>query len=48
MIPTPTVVNITHMLKYVGPSGLYIIIKGPLFLSNKGSHKASVWFGDRY
>ena len=48
MIPNPTVVNIKHMLKYVGPRGLDINIKGPLFLSNKGSHKALVWFGDRY
>ena len=48
MFPNPTVVNMTHMLKYMGSRGLNIIIKGPLFLINIGNHKASVWFGDRY
>ena len=48
MFPNPTVVYMTYILTYVGPRGLNIIIKGPLFLSNKGNHKASVWFGDRY
>ena len=48
IIQTPTMVNMPHMLKYMGPRGLYINIKGLLFLSNQGSHLALVWYGDRY
>ena len=29
-------VNMYHMLKYVGPRGLYLNIKGLLFLRNQG------------
>ena len=45
MIPNPKGVNSTHMLNYVDPRRLYVNIKGLLFLSNKGSFKASVWSG---
>ena len=48
IIHTPTMVNMPHMLKYMGPRGLYINKKGLLFLSNHGSHLALVWYGDRY
>ena len=36
------------MLKYVGPKGLYLNIKGLLFLRNQGSHLPLVLYGDRY
>ena len=36
------------MLQYVGPRGLYLNIKGLLFLSNQESYLALVWYGDRY
>ena len=36
------------MLKYVGPKGLYLNIKGLFFLSNQGNHLALVWYGDMY
>ena len=37
------------MLKYVGPKGLYLNIKGLFFfLSNQGNHLALVWCGDMY
>ena len=41
-------VNMPHMLKYVGPRGLYLNIKGLLFLRNQGSHLPPVLYGDRY
>ena len=44
IIHTPTMVNMPHMLKYMGPRGLYINIKGLPFLSNQGSHLALVWY----
>ena len=36
-----------HMLKYVGPRGLYLNTKD-LLLNNQGSHEALVWYGDMY
>ena len=30
------------------PQGLYLNIKGLLFISSQGSHFALVWYGDRY
>ena len=47
MIPNSTVVNIKDKLKYVCPMGLDINMKGPLIFAIN-SHKALVWFGDRY
>ena len=38
-------VNMPHMLKYVGPRGLYLNIKGLLFLRNQGSHLPPVHYG---
>ena len=42
----PTMVNMPHMLKYVGPRGLYLNIKGLLFLRNQGSYLPPVLYGD--
>ena len=48
IIYTSTMVNLPHMLKYVGPRGLYLNIKGLLFVRNQGSHLPPVLYGDRY
>ena len=47
IIHAPTIVNMQHMLKYMGPIDLYLNTKGLLFLSNQGSLVALVWYGDR-
>ena len=41
-------VNMPHMLKWVYPRGLYLNIKGLLFLRNQGIHLIPVLYGDKY
>ena len=36
------------VMKVKGPRGPYKNTKGLLFLSNRGSHLALVWYGDKY